>query len=206
MTRYSYSNLACYQQCPAKYRYENVLKLPRETAAAASRGTDLHSELEQAINSGNPPDHLKPHVWDLIARFAKAEVRIELDANWQPTDEEPRYVGVIDVLIDRPPHIDIIDWKSGKVRDYSDQLMFYNVLALSRGHEWRTAKAKAIFIDAGFRQSPEVKLARADLTAAQQRIDEKIERLERDTIFAPNPSFLCRYCSYRKDNGGPCKW
>jgi hypothetical protein len=30
--------------------------------------------------------------------------------------------------------------------------------------------------------------------------------LENDDIFAPKPSYGCRWCHFRKSNGGPCQW
>ena len=44
------------------------------------------------------------------------------------------------------------------------------------------------------------------LRTMQMDLEFQFLRIEQDTIFAPNPGYLCNYCHYRKNNGGPCKW
>jgi hypothetical protein len=49
-------------------------------------------------------------------------------------------------------------------------------------------------------------ITRADLPMLQLQLKNRLKAVEKDKIYAPNPSYLCNYCHYRKNNGGPCKW
>jgi len=44
------------------------------------------------------------------------------------------------------------------------------------------------------------------LPGLQAWVTEKVMKIENDDIFAPNPSYACRWCHFRKNNGGPCQW
>jgi len=45
LTTFSYSQINTYQICPRQYRYQYILKIPTETAAASSLGTVIHKTL-----------------------------------------------------------------------------------------------------------------------------------------------------------------
>ena len=34
--------------------------------------------------------------------------------------------------------------------------------------------------------------------------EQNVKPMFKDEIFAPLPSYMCRWCHFRKDNGGPC--
>jgi hypothetical protein len=36
--------------------------------------------------------------------------------------------------------------------------------------------------------------------------DGKFLRIRTDETFIPNPDYGCRFCHFRKDNGGPCEY
>jgi hypothetical protein len=49
-------------------------------------------------------------------------------------------------------------------------------------------------------------ITRSDLPKLQLQLKGRITAIEKDKIYAPNPSVLCKWCHFRKSNGGPCKW
>lgn len=52
--RWSFSQWESYQQCPAKWKYQSVLRLPRAPSGpAAARGTHLHDRVEGFIRGEN---------------------------------------------------------------------------------------------------------------------------------------------------------
>jgi hypothetical protein len=57
--RWSFSQWESYQQCPAKWKYQSVLRLPRTPPGpAAARGLDLHDRVENYIKGALPLDNL----------------------------------------------------------------------------------------------------------------------------------------------------
>jgi hypothetical protein len=47
---------------------------------------------------------------------------------------------------------------------------------------------------------------RANVDALKEWVLSRISKIENDDIFAPKPDYGCRWCHFRKSNGGPCQW
>lgn len=209
---YSYSSMAQYKRCPAQYKFQRIDRLPTEPAGpAAERGTMLHAEIEKYLDDGLPllSDSLVP-IYPLLdklrARTAMPEVKFKLDRAFNVVEEDHFFVGYIDILILDGGEAEVIDSKTGKVRDYSAQLEFYNTAVLSVYPEVQQVTGKAMFVDHKGKMGPSVVTTREDLVDMQMEIIETVEMIENDGVFAANPNEFCRYCSFGKGSGGPCRW
>lgn len=210
---HSYSSLGLYQQCPAKYKFQRIDKIPvppRDTSAM-DRGTRLHKEVEDYLEGGLPvlSDELK-HMYPILdsfrARRARPEVKFMLDRDFNPVEEDAFFVGYIDIVIIEGTTAEAIDSKTGKIRDYSSQLEFYGNAILSTHPEVEEVTGKAMFLDHKGKMSPKVLVDRDSMELVREDIIEVVECVETDAVWSPNPSYLCRYCDYSKDNGGCCRF
>ena len=56
--RHSYSSWSTYKQCPAKFKFSYIDKLPRGAVHPnAKRGTEIHKSVEDFINGSQPMLH-----------------------------------------------------------------------------------------------------------------------------------------------------
>ena len=105
---YSYSAVKQYEQCPAQYKFNRIDKLPQPTGAAASRGTMIHSEIENILNGGlviisDEVEHLLPKIETWIGLKAQSEMKFAVDKDWKAVkyDDPTAWCrGVIDLYMD----------------------------------------------------------------------------------------------------------
>ena len=210
---YSYSAVKQYEQCPAQYKFNRIDRIPQPTGAAASRGTMIHSEIENIINGSlmlvsDEVQHLLPKIESWRNLKAVAEMKFSIDYDWNEveyTDHTAWFRGVIDLYIEQDNTATVLDFKTGKDRDYSDQVQTYAAVILSTRPNIDVVDISIAFVD--LKKTTKYKsISRSDLPDLKASLAVRIKTLEKDSIFAANPSGLCRFCHYRKDNGGPCKW
>ena len=210
---HSYSAVKMHEQCARKYKFVKIDKLQDSSGEAANRGKLLHEEIETILKGGLPMlsediAYLDDKLSNWIKLKAASEMTIAVNKDWQPVlynDPTAMFRGVIDLYLENGPEATIIDFKTGKHRDYSDQVSVYAALVMSCKPHIEYVKTAIEFIDLA--KCDEYKLiTRADLPSLQVSLKKRLETVEKDKIFAPNPSFLCNYCHFSKKNGGPCKW
>ena len=205
---YSYSALATYKQCPAKYKYAYVDKLPRgDRHEAAVRGDDIHQSIEDYI-AGNRDD---VHI-DIVQHLgffeqlrdlgALPETKFAVDRNWQPCDydsDQRLLRGKIDIEL---PQVALYELKTGKeYPEHVSQMQLYGLVKLI---EWETDNIDVIifYLDSGKYKSISYK---KDMVGSYKYFwDLQIEELEKDQSWMTNPTYLCRWCPYGKEKGGPC--
>lgn len=228
---WSPSRLNDYESCPAKAKYKYVERLPEPPAPALDRGTRIHKEAEDFIvGAGKVTPDLK-RVSKELKRLRKlhtaGRVRVEqslaLSDDWKPVDWFSRDAWLrckIDVVEVAAPSgrkrvtngsALVTDWKSGKnnARDsekHGDQLNLYAVAVLSTGVA-KSVRARLIFTDTGEEVAkPEGTMSLDELPAARVFWERRVEPMLSDTTFDPTPNFTCRWCSFSKIKGGPCKF
>ena len=210
---YSYSAIKQYEQCPAQYTFSRIDRLPQPSGEAAARGTMIHTEIEAVFKGGLPlvSDHIQ-HLLPMLEKWkgmnAQSEMQFSIDDKWNAVDyKNPSawFRGVIDLYIEQDNKANVRDFKTGKDRDYTDQVETYAGVVLSTKPHIDEVSLAIDFID--LKKTREYKtIERKDLPALQEKLTDRINRLKAESIFSANPSGLCRFCHYRKDNGGPCKW
>lgn len=229
---WSYSRYTAHKQCPAKYRYQHILKLPEERSPALLRGGKIH-ELMARIMEGEE-DHgvlkdiingypeLKTEIQECVSLFREngggVEQQLAINNNWDKSQWFGRDTwcrGIIDLFVKDvfgKDHAYLVDWKTGKfsnynLKNYEEQLELFCAILFANDASIKTITPVLFFLDAGIIY-PNV----ADKIPRYKKNDKVIlkwqERamyMENDNAWTPTPNNLCGWCSFSKKNNGPCK-
>lgn len=212
MKALSHSSIKVYEDCPYKYRLTRIDGLKEPTGDAAQRGKDIHTTFENAIDLQQKLDgafeYWNDYIAELITKGAKSEVQFAITKDWVRTDflaANAWLRGIYDVLWVDGNHAHVLDWKTGKERDYGDQLKLYAVIILAEYPQVEKVTTEICYIDLNKKVNV-ASYARKDFTDLKEWLSNRAIRIEKDDIYAPKPSNSCRWCHFRKDNGGPCQW
>lgn len=163
------------------------------------------------------------------------EHKVALDRNWELTDWDAKdlwYKGVLDLkLLERPEELTrgdcllsgepkgygpeptaavVYDWKTGKIYpDHDDQKAIYSLAVFSEHPAVQRVRAIHVYLDLG--KSREITYYRNEVQQLRELWEARVKRLENAAAtegygYPPNPTFMCRYCSYSKFKGGPCRF
>jgi CRISPR/Cas system-associated exonuclease Cas4 (RecB family) len=209
---FSNSSIKLYEQCPYKYKLQRIDGLQEPTGSAAERGKTIHAELESAL-IGLPiyseiTEYWESFINELKAMGAKPEVELGFTHDWEPcgfSQGEVWLRGVLDVLSLNNTTAYVADWKTGKERDYEDQVKLYAVMVMAAYPEIEEVKIEILYVDLKKKVSYGT-IKRIDFESLRDWITSRILKIQADDIYAPKPSFNCKWCHFRKDNGGPCRW
>lgn len=99
----------------------------------------------------------------------------------------------------------VIDHKTGKQREgYGEQMTLYGVGGFLKYPHIKKVVAQLWFLDSGGVVPAEYKVS--EFKAMQKDWEKKVQPMLNDTRFAPKPGNACRFCHFKKANGGPCKF
>ena len=184
---------------------------------------DLVEILPPAVPGGAPIkidlSKIKEHLVDLRTRKADVEREWAFDRQWNPCDWKDWNRAWLRVKTDvcahteAPPHVDIVDWKTGKPHDEHRQqrslyalggLQLVQLGLLAGGSKDATLTARHIYMD-----WPECKATEEfkfkDLPALKREWLARVKPMMEDTTYRANPGYACRYCKFAPANGGPCE-
>lgn len=209
---FSHSSIKSYEACPLKYKLTRIDGLKEPSGDAAERGKRIHKELEDALNKegilSEEIMHIQPAINILLAQNAKPEVAFGFTKDWTACAFDATDVwlrGVIDVFILDGKKAIVKDWKTGKERDYTDQVKLYATMVFATHPEVEEVELEFVYID--LKKTSKVGAIKRDEFAQLKKwVESRIEKIKNDTLFSPNPSFACKWCHFRKENGGPCSW
>lgn len=230
VTAWSFSRYNDYKVCPAKFAYKHLDKLPEPPSAAMARGSEIHLMAEKFTKGElrTLPKELALFKEE-FARLRKEKVKI-VEEQWAYTAQWTQtawnnwnacWLRVkLDVAYINVEHNALvpIDHKTGKFREeknaeYEEQLELYGVAGLVQYPEVDVVAPRLWYIDHGRiypnpeDDEPEIEYFRKDEEKLKKKWEGKVAPMFRDTTFKPTPSDAgCRYCHYRKANGGPCKF
>ena len=98
-------------------------------------------------------------------------------------------------------HMLLGDYKTGKVYDDHDlQADLYAVAGYIMGAA--SVDVKFYYIDQDMVQL--YTYDREELEALTEVVEARALKVTSDRTYATNPSWKCKYCHFRKENGGPC--
>lgn len=108
----------------------------------------------------------------------------------------------------------ITDWKTGKFRpmkneEYVQQLELYALVALILHEHIEEVRPRLVYLDEGIifpHENERLVYTRKDIPRLKKEWEKRVKAMMSDTIFAPRPNNLCRFCHYRSENNGPCKF
>lgn len=215
VTAWSFSRLQCYEECPAKFKYRFIDKVPEEKSPQMQRGIDIHKDAERFLKGEDllPAPTLQRFgalMRELKGFEALAEQQWALDSDWTPTGwfakgKKAAYVRIVAdaaVIYDDNTAL-VVDFKTGKPwGDNIDQMQLFADVTFCRHPRMREVETRLWYLDTG-----EEKIEVFDRKGLDGRIDyweDRVEPMFTDEVFAPKPSNKCRWCSFSKDKGGPC--
>ena len=209
---FSNSSIKLYETCPFKYKLQRIDGFQEPTGTAAERGKMIHAELETALIAlpvySEVTEYWEPFINELKAMGAKPEVELGFTKDWVPcafTANEVWLRGVLDVLSLNNNIAYVADWKTGKERDYEEQVKLYAAMVMGTYPEIDEVKLEILYVDLKKKVSYG-SIKRTDFEGLRDWITSRVLKIEADDIYAPKPSFNCKWCHFRKDNGGPCRW
>lgn len=215
--RHSYSSLQTFNKCALQFKFSYIDKMPRgEPHPNAARGTEIHNSIEAFMKEEGELHS------EIISRWGhqlhvlrdEAECIPEpmwlLDEDFQPTENEDEAMlkGFFDLKVIWDDAVDIKEWKTGKLYDEHDtQRYLYGMVALIQHPEVESVEVEGVYLDLNKKVKNEykredMKFMKNDWAKRINHVENAIER----NMFPPNPQFLCRYCDFSKQNGGPCQF
>lgn len=218
ITAWSYSRWADYERCPFYAKLKHVDRLKEPDNKYQARGSAIH-KLAEDYASGKIrtiPFELKTFSEE-FKKLKKMKPIVEcswaFDVHWQPSswfDTQRTWVRIkVDVTVAAKGKRFIIDHKTGKDRpEHEDQLGLYAIGGFL-SHPEDEQECQDWYLDK-LQNDPE-KITGADFTRdmlpqLQEEWLHKTGPMLSDKMFKPKPSDKCRFCHFRKENGGPCKF
>jgi hypothetical protein len=230
VTAWSYSRYADYQQCPARFKYKHLDKLPDPGGAAMQRGSDIHKQGENWLKAGGkgaPPKDYK-HFASEMKQLAKLNPLVEqqwgFTQDWSPTgwfgaQTWLRIVADVAVVYDDCT-ADIVDFKTGrKYGTNEDQIELFSMGGFMKWPDVEHVTARLWYLD--IPDGPNTdgdpheestanttirEYTRDEFEAARKAWGKRVEPMFKDKRFAPRANSKCVWCPYSKAKGGPCKY
>jgi hypothetical protein len=232
MTSWSLSSVKAFERCGLLARYKYVDRLPEIRSDAASRGVDFHRDIELYLTGERTslPDNLSYYA-GFLQELRKHEIypehTIKLSSQWEPVTEGPYwYKGVLDLKVLRrsepktegtsgaecsipPTEAIIYDWKTGKIYpEHEDQRTLYSVAVFAEHPTVLSVRAIHVYVDS--RQLREKTFHRDQMHDLRKpwedRANKFLNALKNSEWLIPNPGFHCRWCTYSRAKGGPCRF
>lgn len=229
---WSLSAIGTFEKCQLKARYRYVDRIEDKRSISASRGVGIHKVIEDFLLGGAPLspelEYYRPWFEEIRKHEIYPERKISLRGDWNTTSwgaPDSWLRSVLDLLVirreeERSDQADvsssapakeaiIYDWKTGKVYpDHDDQKSLYSLAVFSEYPSLRQVRAIHVYVD--LRQIREKTFSSGQVhelrTTWNDRAGKFLKAVESPEEMIPNPGFHCRWCSYSKMNGGPCRF
>jgi RecB family exonuclease len=217
VTAYSHSRIACYETCPAQFKYRNILKLPEQKSPQMLRGQQAHELLEahvrapRATRLPNEFSHLRAE----LARARKAgaipERKLAFSKDWELLgwfDPPVRLRVGIDLWWPlKPRAVRLVDYKTGRAKpeEHTDQLGLYALAAFMVDPALETVETRPWYVDHHPRPVILSLFDRSHVAGLLARWTRRGEATIADRKYAATPSSrACGWCPFSKFRGGPC--
>lgn len=220
---WSYSRLRDYRKCPLYAKLRHVLRLKEPSNTAMERGTKIHELASKYITLDIPkmPKELaaqKKLFKDLRKRYSLAAVQ-GTEQQWAFTKKwdcaewfgQDAWVRVVADLffISKDGDAFIYDFKTGRLgvydAAYEEQVSLYACAIMHKFQDVVTVNVGVIFVD----HDVETRMTAFQNDAATRKSlkdywAKETKALLADRNFVARPGDYCRWCHFRKANGGPC--
>jgi hypothetical protein len=222
ITSWSISRYGTYSKCPRLAKYKFIDKLKEPGSPAMDRGAAIHKLAEDYVRKGGRlPKELalfKDDFKTLRTVGALPEAQFTFTAKWEPTNWDnwngawcrAMADSVVPPIVDaEEPRVRTIDYKTGKVQEdgkYDDQLELYGLSGLISYPTAKSATGELWFLDHGVIIGAESEFLQKDVPKLKKKWEVRVKPMLADTLFKPKPGNHCRWCHFRKANGGPCEF
>jgi CRISPR/Cas system-associated exonuclease Cas4 (RecB family) len=150
--------------------------------------------------------------WQPTGWFSKdAWCRIKIDLMIPPVEAIGKRKGLVVPTVHIGDHkTGGVDKRTGKLKpqvaaEYEPQFELYVLAGLTKHPLAQQATVANYFIDTGD-VVPGRMYQREEMDALKQLWEARTVKMLNDTMYVPRPSNACRWCHYRKNNGGPCEY
>ncbi len=229
LTSWSFSRYSKYTSCPAQFKFNVLMKLPEPKSEALDRGAKVHDDITAFLKGlvrATPKDLKK---FEDLARDIKLKAKktpdkviIEEDwalrVDWTKTRWDDWIGCWLRAKVDAAyfvtnDELAVVDWKTGKYRpdrnqEYLEQLELYAAIALTLFSDIKDLKVspRLVYLDTGdVHPAPKIYTS-VDMKPLQKTWEKRVAPMFKDKTFKPKPGNACRWCHYRKSNGGPCEY
>lgn len=227
VTSWSFSRWSDYKKCPAHFKFKHLDKLKEPPNPAMERGSAIHKLAEDYVLGVKKTLPKELSLFKDEFKALKAQKIKFVEENWSFTrdwqlTEWNNWANCwlrvkLDVAYIHPEHNVIvpIDHKTGKPRDdknaeYELQLELYGLAALVQQPSVAAASPRLWYLDHGVvypdPEEREIEFTQKDVPALKKKWETRVKPMFTDKTFKPTPGDACRWCHYRKSNGGPCKY
>lgn len=216
---WSFSRWYDYHTCPYKAGLKHVMSIKEPGNSAMQRGSDIGRLGEDYLNKKLPKapaefNDFKTDVTGLRKAKAVPERQWAFDKLWKPVDWFAKNAWAR-IKIDsfswsnaREDEADIVDFKTGKVKDHHQlQLGLYAMGGFFTYEKLRKAKTALWYLDhpkSKDANPAEEVYVRNELPLLVNAWNKRITPMLNDKTFTAKPGHHCRFCHFRKSNGGPC--
>lgn len=206
---WSFSSLNQFVNCPRQYQLLRVTKEVKQVESTEMKwGNEVHKHLENRVKDGTPlPDSLS-HLEGLVRKILhyEGEVHTEkqlcINEEFKPIgwfDKDAWCRGIVDIGVRQGKRYWVGDYKTGKRRPDSDQLMLFAALVLHHNPDIDTVRTSYIWLKD--RSIDTERYTREQLPEIWQHFMPKITRLEKayeQDKWQSKPSGLCSWCPVTK--------
>jgi CRISPR/Cas system-associated exonuclease Cas4 (RecB family) len=221
LNAWSFSRWSSYETCPRQCKYKNVDKLPEPESPALENGTSVHNTLSQYVR-GDLPENTPVPGWTyfegLLRDLRSLEPQLVEEewgytADWKPTGWFAKNVwfrSKLDVALDYDDgDVDVIDFKTGKPYETatSQQAELYALSVFCRYLHAQRVKVRFWYVDVAQEGKETIyRFERGMAADLLKKWTKRAEKMLNDAIMAPLPGQHCKWCSFAKSKGGPCKY
>jgi putative RecB family exonuclease len=221
MIALSWSRLSDYNQCPLKFKLKYIDKDPvfKEDSTQSPhlvRGSNVHKkledyvvqktsngELEVKITSLPEVEATKPFVDRFLENYTTVipETQIAIDKDWKRVEwfsRDAYYRAILDLIAIRPSDVAIIDYKTGKMRDYDGgpsgkgQLHLSGAISL---HLWPTIPVvTTTYAYVDHKQTIAKQFTQDDRQELREHFDAEHDKVNSDKEFRPTVNEFCKWC------------
>lgn len=218
---WSFSSLKKFTNCPKRYHEEVVLRSVKQTPTEQTLwGEQVHEGFDKALSKDKPltgpltPYEATAERFKHIRGVLKTEQRLAITNTLKPTAWYAPDVwcrGILDAVWLDGEKGKIVDWKTGKRRQGSEQLKLFALLLFACEPQIEKVNASFVWLQSG--KMDVEKYNRKDIPILWNDILPDVRRLEMayfNDNWVPKPSGLCSYCpvrtcSFWKSNDGSRK-
>lgn len=231
MNHWSLTSIKTFEQCGFKAKLKYVLHEKEKRSTSASRGTDTHGIIENFLKLGTPLSPELEFYESFLTGLKSYEIYPEhpilLSSDWNQAavGDNPWVKAVLDLQIIKgrqsqegdsgtissgpPTEAIVYDWKTGKIYpDHDDQKSLYSLLTFCEYPSVLRVRAVHVYLDS--RKNREEIYDRDQMYVMRDlwadRARKYLNALSEPDHLIPNPGFHCRYCGYRREIGGPCRF
>lgn len=204
---FSYSKLKNFEVCPKRHYHIDLKKDWKEEEGESLKfGNELHKAMALRISKGValPMPYAEYEGWcERVVGDGTAEVMVEqqlaINSDYEPVEWFSKvawFRAVADVIKISGPVAAVLDWKTGKVLEDSQQLML--TAACVFAHRPDILRIRSEFVWLAHDATTRVDIGREDLPAMWVNLHPRIESLrlaDEKQEYPAKPGYLCkRYC------------